>query len=98
MSAEQDFGDLADFLALALAASRQLDIVQASDGAAIDAKKMGMNPVAMIAGHHRFETPNVIAQFGATQQTGLGHVVQIAESRRLINAARRQEISHIGVR
>ena len=91
MSTHQDLGDFSNAFRYALAARGELNIIQTSHFAAIDTKKMGVcRIVPMLADSDRFESPDVVSQFRSSQQTDLGHAVEVAENCRAVDTQRRE--------
>ncbi len=95
--AEQNFGDFTEGLAASTAVDVELHVVEAGDLTAIDADEMGMALVVVVRRVDGLETPYVVTQFRAPQQTTLGEIVQIAERRRLVKTVHRQPIGELRV-
>ena len=90
MSTHQDLCDFSSAFRYALAARGELNIIQTSHFAAIYAKKMGVRGIVpMLAVSDRFESPDVVSQFRPSQQTDLGHAVEVAENCRAVDTQRR---------
>lgn len=95
MTAKENFRDLAHLGTLAKALASQPCIVQASNGAAVDTKEMWVDSVPVGVGIDGFKSPEVVAQFGATNQSRLGHCVQISEGGRLVDVAAYRMLGNI---
>ncbi|EMI58047.1 hypothetical protein RSSM_00566 [Rhodopirellula sallentina SM41] len=87
MPAKQDFSDFTKLLAGPLTSRGQLDVVQTGNGTAIDAQKVRMPAVMFLI--DRFESPDVVANFGSPKQPSIHHVIQIAENGGLVHTERR---------
>lgn len=71
MSTHQDLGDFSNAFRYALAARRELNIIETSHFAAIYAKKMGVRGIVpMLAVSDGFKSPDVVSQFRPAQQAG----------------------------
>ncbi len=71
MPTKQNFSHLGDLAALSLAARSQVDVVQTVDRAAIDPEEMGGAVIMPRFSHDGFETPDMITDFGFSQQSSL---------------------------
>lgn len=98
VAAKQNLGDRADRVAAFTTARSQLHFFQAGDAAAIDAEKMGVSFFMAMLGIDRLKPPHMVTQFGATQQTAVREIVEIAEGGGFIEPLARQAIGQLGVR
>jgi hypothetical protein len=98
VSAKEDLGHLADRLAAPFAIiDLELHVIQAGDMATIDADEMGVTRVVFVLRIDRFEPPNVVSQFGPSEEASLGQVVEVTKRGRLINAAGGESLGEVGV-
>jgi hypothetical protein len=98
VASKEDLGHLADRLPAPFAIiDLELHVVQAGDMATIDADEMGVTPVVVVLRIDRFEPPNVVAQFGPSEEASLGQIVEVTKGGRLINAAAGESFGKIGV-
>ena len=56
-----------------------------------------MRRMLVFAFTNRLETPHMIAQFGAAQQTRVSHVIQIAKGRCFVDALLGQVLRNVSV-
>ena len=84
MTAKQDLGDSSKRGDLfAIGDLLQFGPVNARDGSAFDADEVRVRVGAVVVGG-QLEPPNVIAQFRATGQAGVGEIVEVAKDRGFI--------------
>jgi uncharacterized iron-regulated membrane protein len=79
----------------AFSRGRQIDAVQTRHAAALVTDEVGMNALMGIIGVTVLESPDMIAQFGSHQQTGLGEIIEIAIDGGLIDSERCETVGHL---
>jgi hypothetical protein len=90
MTAHQNLGDTSHLRELFQRRLRQIQLMQAGDLPASHANEMRMLPPVLVVGISKFESPDVVAQFGTRDQPRLGQVIQIAKNGRFVEPQRYQ--------
>jgi hypothetical protein len=97
MTAEKNFGHLADFLARSQTSRGQLHVIQATDGPAIDTQKVRMRSIVTSHFIDGFKPPHVVAEFGPPDESRLGQIVQISERGGFVDSGGSQLIGNFRV-
>lgn len=96
-AAQENLGNLAHFAAFAEASRRQFYLVKTRHRPAHGTQKMRVRIGTILPGTNLLEPVNMVAQFGASEQAGVGHVVQISKCRRLVGPIFVQTFGDFGV-
>src|SRR5690606_39023589 len=87
MAFDEHFGDVADARSGHAARRGETHLRQTADVTAIETQKMRVLITAGLALANRFESPDVVAQFPASNEAGFGEIDQVAVDGRLVEAA-----------
>ena len=93
VAAEQDLSDPSNPLTLASAAGGQLYLLEASHRATINTNEMWMAGIPDPGWITGLESPNVITQFGAPEQSCLAEVIQVSKQSCFVEAEFLESVS-----
>ena len=97
MASQQNLRDLTNLVPGSLGFLGQIDFMQASHAAAIDADEVRMLTAILVRRVSQFKSPDVIAQFGSNCESRIDQITEVTKHRGLVETQRNQVIGNLTV-